>query len=81
VEFDLVTSPENGKLSAANVTGPNGAPVLGTQPQRRDDGPYRRPSDRGDSPRRYNSSDGPRSYPRRSYSDRQQSQEGKGDLA
>lgn len=73
VEYDLVE--ENGKKSAANVTGPNGAHVQGAP--RRDfnnnNGGERRPYNNGGGERRqYNNAGGDRQYdgPRREFRER-----------
>lgn len=70
MEYDVNTSSETGKVSAANVTGPNGAQVKGAPRIRNDENQganYQRFSDRGDSPKRHSS--GPKSYPKQPYSE------------
>ena len=67
VEYDIAPKSDNGKISAINVTGPNGAPVIGVQSQNREDGEGSPRFNNRESPRRYDKSQGSKSYPRQPY--------------
>eukprot|EP00595_Chromulina_sp_UTEXLB2642_P002224 CAMPEP_0196761528 /NCGR_PEP_ID=MMETSP1095-20130614/798_1 /TAXON_ID=96789 ORGANISM="Chromulina nebulosa, Strain UTEXLB2642" /NCGR_SAMPLE_ID=MMETSP1095 /ASSEMBLY_ACC=CAM_ASM_000446 /LENGTH=131 /DNA_ID=CAMNT_0042111193 /DNA_START=93 /DNA_END=488 /DNA_ORIENTATION=+ len=77
VEYEVDIDSTSGKPRAINVTGPNGTPVLGIPPPKRiqeGENSFSRFADRGESPRRHNSGDGPKSYPKKRY-DPNQSEE------